>query len=481
MATLKHKMGRLAFSKAFDIAYSKLGKDRQKAMLDIFNLAKNYIDKLGKNIDLSKFEAQLRDENSTMNKYLNSLVDQLDKNVFKTFVLNFLYEAMFCGTKVMNDAREKYQCNVPWLILMDPTSACNLRCTGCWAAEYGYKLNLTLEEMNNVIQQGKELGIFFYMFTGGEPLVRKADLIKLCEMNPDCAFASFTNGTLVDEQFCQDLKRVGNLYLAISVEGFEDTNDSRRGQGVFKKVMHAMDLLRENGCLFGVSIAYTRNNIELVTSDEFINMIIEKGAKYALYFHLMPVGMDASPELMPTADQRIYMYHRLRHIRNMTDGNGIFAFDFQNDGEFVGGCIAGGRNYFHINANGDAEPCVFIHYSNTNIRTHSLLEILQSPLFMLYHKGQPFNDNMLRPCPMLENPDILPKMVREAGAKSTDLQSPETPEHLCEKCKEYAAIWKPIAEELWEKSGKGADKSAENAARVAAEVMEERKKAQAQA
>ena len=51
---------------------------------------------------------------------------------------------------------------------------------------------------------------------------------------------------------------------------------------------------------------------------------------------------------------------------------------------------AGGRNYFHINSAGDAEPCVFIHYSNANIHDSSILEILQSPLFMAYHNGQPF-------------------------------------------------------------------------------------------
>ena len=42
--------------------------------------------------------------------------------------------------------------------------------------------------------------------------------------------------------------------------------------------------------------------------------------------------------------------------------------DFQNDAEYVGGCIAGGRRYLHINANGDVDPCVFIHYSDSNIR-----------------------------------------------------------------------------------------------------------------
>ena len=99
-------------------------------------------------------------------------------------------------------------------------SACNLHCTGCWAAEYEHKLNLSLEELDNVIKQGKKLDIYFYMYTEGEPLVRKDDLIRLCEMNPDCAFVSFTNGTLVDQAFCDELKRVGNLSLAMSLEEF---------------------------------------------------------------------------------------------------------------------------------------------------------------------------------------------------------------------------------------------------------------------
>ena len=138
-------------------------------------------------------------------------------------------------------------------------------------------------------------------------------------------------------------------------------------------------------------------------------MLVEKGCRYSLYFHYMPVGNDASLELLPTAEQRVYMYDRVREIRNMVHGPGLFTMDFQNDGEFVGGCIAGGRNYFHINANGDAEPCVFIHYSNGNIRENTILEILKQPLFMAYHNNQPFNENMLRPCPMLENPEHIPQ------------------------------------------------------------------------
>ena len=143
------------------------------------------------------------------------------------------------------------------------------------------------------------------------------------------------------------------------------------------------------------------------------------------------------------------MIDRIRYVRSEECDIPFFPMDFQNDGEFVGGCIAGGRNYFHINSAGDAEPCVFIHYSDSNIRDKSILEILQSPLFMEYRKGQPFNRNHLRPCPMLENPEILQTIIHKTNACSTDLESPETVEHLCDKCKKYAANWAPTAEELW--------------------------------
>ena len=420
MGTITHKAGRVAVGKAADVVIKNLDKDREKEILKLVDFMEKYMDGEKLDVDFDSVRKKIKDKDSALNKYINKALDEIDPGVLKTMVLNLGFEAFLNGTKTIRKMREKYNCNVPWLILMDPTSACNLHCTGCWAAEYGNRLNLTFDEMDSVVTQGKELGIYLYMFTGGEPLVRKSDIIKLCEKHNDCAFLSFTNGTLVDEAFCQEMKRVGNLYLAISLEGFEAVNDLRRGDGVYGKVMNAMDLLKKNGLVFGTSICYTSKNTETVTSDEFIQLMVDKGCRYAMYFHYMPVGNDASVELLPTPEQRIYMKDRIRQIRSLTTGQGLFTFDFQNDGEFVGGCIAGGRNYFHINANGDAEPCVFIHYSGANIRTNTLLEILNQPLFMAYRKNQPFNKNHLRPCPMLENPEILQKMVKETGAKSTD-------------------------------------------------------------
>jgi len=343
----------------------------------------------------------------------------------------------------------KYNCNVPWAILLDPTSACNLRCTGCWAAEYGHNLSLDLDTLDSIIRQGKKLGTYMYIYTGGEPMVRKDDLIRLCELHPDCEFLSFTNGTLIDEAFCQEMLRVKNFIPSISLEGFEAANDGRRGAGVYQKVMDAMALLKSHKLPFGISTCYTSKNYQDVSSEAYYDKIIDCGAMFVWFFHYMPVGNDASTELLLTPEQRTQMYRRIRAFRQTKS---IFAIDFQNDGEYIGGCIAGGRHYLHINANGDVEPCVFIHYSNCNIHECTLLEALQSPLFMAYHDNQPFNQNHLRPCPMLENPERLRSLVQETGAKSTDLQSPESAAHLCEKCEPYAAAWKGTADALWAES-----------------------------
>ena len=373
-------------------------------------------------------------------------VYELDPGVRRAFFQNFLFNASLKGSATQEETSAKENCNVPWAILLDPTSACNMHCTGCWAAEYGNQLNLSLETIDSIICQGKKLGTYMYIYTGGEPLVRKADLIKICQMHPDCEFLSFTNGTLIDEDFCQEMLKVKNFVPAISLEGFETATDGRRGNGVYQKVIKAINLLREKKLVFGISACYTSANFESITSEAFYDSLIDLGAYFIWYFHYMPVGNDAAPELLPTPAQRRETYERIRKYRATKP---LFAMDFQNDAEFVGGCIAGGRRYLHINANGDIDPCVFIHYSDSNIREKTLLEALQSPMMMAYHDGQPFNDNMYRPCPMLENPQKLREMVEKSGAHSTDLQSPESAEHLCAKCDRYAENWKPVAEEMW--------------------------------
>lgn len=442
MSTMKEKTTEIAVKRAI----SYVEKNPDKNILKIVDLLEKIDVSHAYKNQFKVVKEQLGDPDNNWSSLVRSLYTDIDDGVRTRLFENFIMNAAFKWSKQSELIREKYQCNVPWTILLDPTSACNLHCTGCWASEYGNRLNLSYEEIDDIIVQGKQLGIYMYIYTGGEPLVRKHDLMKICKKHSDCVFLTFTNATLIDEAFANELLEVKNFVPAISIEGNEMATDGRRGEGTYQKVMKAMTLLKEKKLPFGVSCCYTSQNIDSISSEQFIDSLVDFGAKFAWFFHYMPVGNDAVTDLLCSPKQREKM---MRSIRQYRQSKPIFTLDFQNDGEYVGGCIAGGRNYFHINPNGDMEPCVFIHYSDSNIREKTILEALCSPLFQAYKEGQPFNENHLRPCPMLENPQKLKDIVHQTHAHSTDLESQESVDHLCDKCKDYADQWENPAERLW--------------------------------
>jgi MoaA/NifB/PqqE/SkfB family radical SAM enzyme len=443
MSAVKQKLA----EKGLDLAMDYLGKDFEKNLPKIMD----WVDKFDIHDSIKKERDLLRrvllEQGSIWNKYIVDLLNEIDNDTVKTIFSNLIIQSNIKGGQKRKELSAKYDCNIPWAILVDPTSACNLKCIGCWAAEYGDKLNLDFEQLDSIIEQGKALGTYMYIFSGGEPLVRKKDVIRLCEKHSDCQFLAFTNGTLIDEAFADEMLRVKNFIPAISVEGFEKETDARRGEGTYKAIVNAMRILREKGLPFGASCCYTSKNTDTIGSEEYFDSLINWGCRFAWFFTYMPVGADAVPELMVSAEQREYMYHQIRKFR---ESKAIFTMDFWNDGEFVKGCIAGGRYYLHINANGDIEPCAFIHYADSNIKTSTLLEAYQAPLFRSYKDNQPFNSNYLRPCPLLDNPACLNKMIKKSGARSTDLQNPEDVDVLCEKCVKQSESWAAVSDVLWE-------------------------------
>ena len=254
------------------------------------------------------------DQQSNWHQLITRVLE-LNPAMRNDFIKTFLVDGNLMAWPKQETMREKHRCNVPWAILLDPTSACNLHCKGCWAAEYGNKLNLTYDEIDSIIRQGKEMGTYFYIYTGGEPLVRKKDLIKLCEVHSDAIFMCFTNGTLIDEQFAADMMRVKNFVPVISVEGYEESMDSRRGDGTYQRAVKAMNLLKSHRLPFGNSICYTSVNIKDVSTEAYVDQLVDWGSYFVWYFHYMPVGKDAVPELLPSPEQREHMYHQIRTLR----------------------------------------------------------------------------------------------------------------------------------------------------------------------
>lgn len=332
---------------------------------------------------------------------------------------NLLNSWVINGTFLARPKREKIGRElgvlVPAAILIDPTSACNLRCDGCWAGEYSKADRLEPELFNRIINEAREIGIHWIVLSGGEPFCYPYLLDVLAE-HPDCVFMAYTNGTLIDEKVADRLAELANFSPAFSLEGWRDKTDARRGPGTFDKVMKAMDLLRERGVFFGASITAMRNNVEELFSDEFMDFLAEKGCIYVWSFHYIPIGRNPNVELMLTPEQRLWLIDRVRELRKTKP---MLIADFWNDGEYTKGCIAGGRQYFHINAAGEVEPCAFVHFAIDNIRDKSLKEVLRNPFFKAYQKNVPFNENYLAPCPIIDAPAALRKMVKECGAHPT--------------------------------------------------------------
>lgn len=385
--------------------------------------------------------------NPTIFEFVNRLITRTHPNVQRHLVYNWFVNAMLMGVPKQRRMSEQIGANVPNLILVDPTEACNLKCDGCWAGAYEKQVALPFEVVDRICREAKELGIHWIAMSGGEPFIWQ-HLFALAEKHSDMAFMLYTNGCLINDDVADKLLKVGNISPAFSLEGWKERTDARRGRGVFDAVMSAMDRLRERGCIFGVSITITRQNVQEITSDEFMDFLVGKGVVYGWTFHYIPIGRNPNPELMVTPEQRAYLAERIPHIRTHKP---IQIVDFWNDGELTEGCIAGGRRYFHITASGDVEPCAFVHFSKDNIRDKSLVEVLRSPFFRAYQRRQHGSNNRLRPCPIIDVPEALRAIVKEGEAKPTH-EGAETVlgGEIGSFLDRRSAEWGEVADTIWE-------------------------------
>ena len=303
----------------------------------------------------------------------------------------------------------------PSIAVISPTMRCNLKCYGCYAGNYTRNQDLPLDVFDRIIEEGKELGIYLYVISGGEPFVYDG-LMDIFEKHNDCVYQVYTNGTMLDDDLCARIVDLGNVIPCISVEGGEEETDGRRGKGTYVKITQAMESLNKRNGVFGFSLTVTSKNAEHVTSDEFIDDLVERGCFLGWVFTYVPVGKNPDISLMPSPQQRRKVGMRVREIRATRP---IFVADFWNDGDYVGGCIAGGRRYFHINCHGDVEPCVFCHFAIDNIKEKGLKEVIDSPLFRNIQSKQPYAEDHRMPCMLIDHNSVLRSVVRETGARPT--------------------------------------------------------------
>ena len=360
---------------------------------------------------------------SWVTSHLDAFLDRLfrERPAASKAVLRFL--AAYMHDIYKRTEAERADRPSPITVVIEPTDRCNLNCPGCYAKSTRAGSDVPYERLEAMIQEVTEMGVSLITISGGEPFLReKSDhsLTRLAERFKDRGFLVYTNGTMIDEEIANALARVGNIFPAISIEGFEHQTDARRGRGIYEANRRARKLLAERGVLAGFSATITRDNTEsIAATDDFIDLRIAEGDMFGWFFLINPIGREPRTDLMVTAEQRSMLRDAIYRWR--AQHRPVLLGDFWNDGPVVGGCIAGGRYYFHIYANGDISPCVFSPIACGNIFDiingkspyKNLAEFIEKhPTFVAFRNAQKEITDRARPCLLIDNPEKFRHICR---------------------------------------------------------------------
>jgi len=282
--------------------------------------------------------------------------------------------------------RMKYEeegLHIPGFLIASITSRCNLHCAGCYARCIGSAADaepvqqISGEEWKRIFREAEELGVSFILLAGGEPMIRR-EVIEAAGSMQNIIFPIFTNGTFIDERYFELLDNCRNLIPVLSIEGGREVTDARRGVGIYDRVTANMKSFRERGLIFGASITVTTENIREVTSCDFLDDLAKQGCRLVIYVEFVPVE-ERDQSLAPGDAERAYMKTTIELLRERYTE--MVMLSFPGDELAMGGCMAAGREFFHINSHGGAEPCPFSPYSDINVQTTSLKSAIESPLF----------------------------------------------------------------------------------------------------
>ena len=313
--------------------------------------------------------------------YVN-IRNYLPSKRFKQFKKAWIINNLINGPYKRNKLGKKYDCVLPAVINISPTERCNLRCRGCYASSYDQTIEMTIEQIEKIINEAQDLGIFFLGILGGEPLLRK-DLIPLLSKHKKMAFRISTNGTLLDSEIIESLKKAGNIVLFFSLEGFREETDFWRGKGIFRQILQNMHILKQEKILFGFSVLLHAKNKDVVISEDFLNLMQNTGNKIGLYFPYGPIGENQFHDLVIDKRELKQIYEKLRTIEKkysmLIIKEGFHTSQMPKSHFLNQGCGAGVS--VHITPEGFVEPCNAIHFYTENIFKKSLLQIIKASFY----------------------------------------------------------------------------------------------------
>ena len=148
----------------------------------------------------------------------------------------------------------------PYLIALNLTKRCNLKCDHCYldatTKSAGGDDELSTEECYKLIDQIAQVNKgCLLVITGGEPLVRP-DILDIARHAVKLGFMVVfgTNGMLIDDRMAKDLVEIGVMGMGISIDSLDPQKHNRfRGvPGAWEAALAGIEACKRNGLAFQV-------------------------------------------------------------------------------------------------------------------------------------------------------------------------------------------------------------------------------------
>lgn len=347
------------------------------------------------------------------------LKEEIPKHQLKKFYKTWLFKHVLTRRKQIETASDVL---FPLTVKISPTLRCNLQCKGCFAANYPEVDDLSLTSMKKIVSQAVSLNIPTIGIIGGEPLLVQ-DIFEIFREFRNIGFYLVTNGTLLDDRTISSLQELPHVVTIFSIEGFEETNDFLRGEGVFQKIISAMKRMKEARLIFGFSTSVHKENLQEVISENYVDFMVENGCYFGAFLPYIPVGSEPRYDVVCN-EQEIKNYYL--ELDRIVRSKPILAFkEGFSDGSFMNqGC--GAAQTIHLTAKGEAEPCNGIEFFTMNINESSIREIFMSEFFRDIRELLPENE---KKCLIITKPEAILRIVQRHNARPTHLKALEHLEH----------------------------------------------------
>ena len=310
--------------------------------------------------------------------------------------------------------RKKYEQEgllVPPVMIISITSRCNLACAGCYMKQQREHQTPEMSQdlLCSIVSEAADLGVSVVVIAGGEPLLRKDEILSLAHSFPHILFPLFTNGLMIDKDSAGEIAKQKNIVPLISFEGFRPDTDSRRGSGIYDRLLTSCSVLKGNGIFFGCSVTVTRGNIDRVTEDRFIQGMVDAGARVFTFVEYVPIE-PGTEDLVLTRDQQKSLY---AHMSAFEMQFPALFIGFPGDEEQYGGCLAAGRGFIHISSSGNVEPCPAAPFSDASLTRVSLRDALGSPLFDTIRQHHDLLTETKGGCALWTNREWVQKLMQK--------------------------------------------------------------------